>query len=523
LESGRRWKLKNLQSINPFRVLVGEIQHYVSLNDERYGKLAELTSRENPILDVRRSKIQSYLKLKINSYWSTKVTVSVTRTDADGLYAAGDPFQSRSFGFLTKDPSDPDWALFRVELPRGMEFLDVALMEASGPGSINAENSPELFDAFSRLGCSKPGQFRYLFTKGNKYWGWEDSLGCREVALSILKELKVKALFYEWGNGTPFKGNRNDNSRAMILIDESLITEESTRGFTRALPDPIDESDLEERIILENLAKDVRVTINEETGLPVEIAGLFGRLFPIEYFLTWMNGRENTFLGVAWCLRSLFCESCIICRLIPLDIRGNSRRKDQFMKYSKVISISLMLLPAQGFASFWDDIDAVWLPPRSEKTHEATFEIKAPISIRPSQRRVLIFNGEIVTQPPVKASYCKLVVKEVSSEKRIQFAQRVSFGSVVKQVRYPADKPRYHSYVFSLHGSDLFDRLICFKPEGSKHSLMNLEIGELKNILHGVENMNPIFNLKVPHPSSKYEGYIAAEVPSEEDDSDLED
>jgi hypothetical protein len=126
---------------------------------------------------------------------------------AGGLYASLDPVIGRTFGGI-----GDEWVLVRVELPRGLRYLD--LRRSAPTVDQPLELGPALAEALRQAGCTPPS-VQSLFVG-------VESASCRAIALPALRSLQVQAILYDYATAD-LPGCPPGRRGAFILLDAEAL------------------------------------------------------------------------------------------------------------------------------------------------------------------------------------------------------------------------------------------------------------------------------------------------------------
>lgn len=126
---------------------------------------------------------------------------------AGGLYASLDPVIGRTFGGI-----GDEWVLVRIELPRGLRYLD--LRRAAPTMGQPLELSRALAQALRQAGCTPPS-VQSLFVG-------VESASCRGISLSALRSLQVQAVLYDYAT-TDLPGCPPGRRGSFILLGTEAL------------------------------------------------------------------------------------------------------------------------------------------------------------------------------------------------------------------------------------------------------------------------------------------------------------
>jgi hypothetical protein len=126
---------------------------------------------------------------------------------ASGLYASLDPVIGRTFGGI-----GDEWVLVRVELPRGLRYLD--LRRAAPTADPPLELGLALAEALRQAGCT-PSSVQSLFVG-------VESASCRAIALPALRSLQVQAILYDYATAD-LPGCPPGRRGAFLLLDAEAL------------------------------------------------------------------------------------------------------------------------------------------------------------------------------------------------------------------------------------------------------------------------------------------------------------
>lgn len=205
-------------------------------------------------------RFPAFIDAKSKIFWEIEKQI-IPSSDTNGLYAAIDPVAAREY--FGKDY----WVLFRLRLPVGFDYLDLAALDLQG--SSNKLFEP-IRNQLSALGCDPDWarSFRHLLMKNI-------SIECRTIALEVLKVLKVSSFLYDW-TAVDFRDCQGRNRGAFVILDLTSIkvsAADSIQPFTAELDlsDPLNQ----ERITIQALFQQVKSPANASPSQRFEIAEKF--------------------------------------------------------------------------------------------------------------------------------------------------------------------------------------------------------------------------------------------------------
>lgn len=207
----------------PILSLAGALQSYVkqvteSIHTYHYvTREAVKVAPEGP-LDLADPKLAHHVRDWANYYWDQ--TQPGDTGMIRGFYVATDPVVSRDFG-------KNHWLLYRVELPKGLKYLDMKAVEARD------EISSEIAVKLKALGCDET-RWHYLI-----YKSFEPA--CRKVALKTLKDLDIDLIDYPW-QAADYPPCVERPSDAFILLRPDRVPDDRVRIFYAESPHSSEET-----------------------------------------------------------------------------------------------------------------------------------------------------------------------------------------------------------------------------------------------------------------------------------------